>query len=116
MLTVHSVYWTFIMEKWALPTYWATRARVLQLLARHDEARAAYQMAAGLTEDYAVRSFLLTAAKPSALVASSGRVVHERPPLALSRLPRLNATLCLHRVTSGNHWTSSTLLRENQTS
>jgi RNA polymerase sigma-70 factor (ECF subfamily) len=42
--------------------YWATRGRVLQRLERKDEARRAYPTAAGLTEDEAVRGFLLSAA------------------------------------------------------
>ena len=42
--------------------YWAARGRVLQRLERHSDARRAYQTAAGLTEDEAVRAFLLAAA------------------------------------------------------
>ncbi|MDX2287995.1 MAG: DUF6596 domain-containing protein [Hyphomicrobiaceae bacterium] len=42
--------------------YWATRGRILHLLDRTAEARHAYQTAAGLTEDTAVRAFLLKAA------------------------------------------------------
>jgi RNA polymerase sigma-70 factor (ECF subfamily) len=40
--------------------YWATRAHVLALLGRDCEARPDYARAAGLTEDAAVREFLLS--------------------------------------------------------
>lgn len=43
--------------------YWAARGRVLQRLARTDEARRAFETAAGLTEDEAVRAFLLSVAR-----------------------------------------------------
>jgi RNA polymerase sigma-70 factor (ECF subfamily) len=46
----------------AYQPYWATRGHVLRLLSRHDEARASFRSAAGLTEDDAVRSFLLRSA------------------------------------------------------
>ena len=39
--------------------YWAVRAHLLQALGKSDEASAAYDRAAGLTEDSAVREFLL---------------------------------------------------------
>lgn len=42
--------------------YWATRGRVLRLLERHEDAKAAFRTAAGLTEDEAVRAFLLASA------------------------------------------------------
>lgn len=41
--------------------YWAARGRVLQKLERNDEARRAFETAAGLTEDEAVRAFLMSA-------------------------------------------------------
>lgn len=41
--------------------YWAARGRVLHLLERHDDARRAFETAAGLTDDAAVRAFLLAA-------------------------------------------------------
>jgi RNA polymerase sigma-70 factor (ECF subfamily) len=41
--------------------YWAARGRVLQKLERNDEARRALETAAGLTEDEAVRAFLMSA-------------------------------------------------------
>lgn len=41
--------------------YWAARGRILQKLKRNDEARRAFETAAGLTEDEAVRAFLLSA-------------------------------------------------------
>ena len=41
--------------------YWAARGRVLQKLERNDEARRAFKTAAGLTEDEAVRAFLMSA-------------------------------------------------------
>ncbi|MFZ4809555.1 MAG: RNA polymerase sigma factor [Hyphomicrobiaceae bacterium] len=41
--------------------YWAARGYALQRLKRDDEARRAFETAAGLTEDRAVRSFLLSA-------------------------------------------------------
>jgi RNA polymerase sigma-70 factor (ECF subfamily) len=40
--------------------YWATRAHVLALLGRDCEAATDYARAAGLTEDAAVREFLLS--------------------------------------------------------
>jgi RNA polymerase sigma-70 factor (ECF subfamily) len=40
--------------------YWATRAHVLALLGRDSEAATDYARAAGLTEDAAVREFLLS--------------------------------------------------------
>lgn len=40
--------------------YWAARGRILTLLGRHAEARTCYETAAGLSEDQAVRDFLLT--------------------------------------------------------
>jgi RNA polymerase sigma-70 factor (ECF subfamily) len=39
--------------------YWAVRAHILQLLEKNSEARDAYDRAIGLTEDPAVREFLL---------------------------------------------------------
>lgn len=39
--------------------YWAVRAHLLRQLGRHDDARLAYTRAAGLTEDTALRAFLL---------------------------------------------------------
>ena len=44
--------------------YWAARGRVLQRLERNDEGRRAFEIAAGLTEEEAVRSFLLSAVPP----------------------------------------------------
>lgn len=43
---------------------WATRGRVLTLLRKTEEARKAYETAAGLSEDLALREFLLTAVQP----------------------------------------------------
>ena len=53
--------WLDNLEADAVETYqayWATRAHVLALLGRADEACAAYQGASGLTTDPAVRAFL----------------------------------------------------------
>ena len=38
--------------------YWATRAHALAALNRRDEARAAFDLALGLTDDPAARAFL----------------------------------------------------------
>lgn len=46
--------------------YWAARAHVLALCARHDDARQAYQRAMGLERDPTVRSFLQARAALSA--------------------------------------------------
>jgi RNA polymerase sigma-70 factor (ECF subfamily) len=43
----------------AYQPYWAVRAHLLQKLGQHDEAAAAFDRAIGLTEDAAVRNFLL---------------------------------------------------------
>ncbi|MCG8440569.1 MAG: RNA polymerase subunit sigma-24 [Caulobacterales bacterium] len=43
----------------AYQPYWATRAHLLSLAGRKDDARAAYDRAVGLSEDPAVRAFLL---------------------------------------------------------
>ena len=46
-------------EKSGFQPYWAVRAAVLDALERHEEARGAFERAAGLTDDPAVRARLL---------------------------------------------------------
>jgi RNA polymerase sigma-70 factor (ECF subfamily) len=43
--------------------YWATRAHVLKAMGRSEEARAAFVVAAGLSEDAAVRGYLMRCAE-----------------------------------------------------
>jgi RNA polymerase sigma-70 factor (ECF subfamily) len=53
--------------------YWALRANLLQRLGRPDAARQACERALGLTEDAAVRQFLVAQLAPHALNTSKRR-------------------------------------------
>ncbi len=55
----------------AYQPYWALRAHLLRRLGRGDEARESYARAIGLSEDAAVRDFLINEEATSARTAGS---------------------------------------------